>query len=183
MSRMSRPRYAMTVDTRRCVGCNACVLACKGENALPERGFRDWIVTETRGVFPHLTQEIRSERCNHCTNTPCVGACPTGASHVSEGGTVLVAKKKCTGCKACIAACPYGARYVHSEGYVDKCTFCLHRVKQGKPPACVEICPTGALAFGDLEDPESPASRLLRERKSKTLKPETGCEPNVRFLL
>jgi Fe-S-cluster-containing dehydrogenase component len=173
----------MTVDTRRCVGCNACVLACKAENRLPESGFRDWIVTETRGVFPHLSQEIRSERCNHCERSPCVSACPTGASHVGQGGTVLVNRAKCTGCKACIAACPYGARYVHSAGYVDKCTFCLHRVKEGKLPACVEICPTSALAFGDLHDPESPVAKLLGERQHKTLQPEAGLRPNVYFLV
>ena len=180
---MTRPRYAMTVDTRRCVGCNACVLACKAENQLPESGFRDWIVTETEGVFPHLTQEIRSERCNHCDRSPCVSACPTGASHVGDGGTVLVNRAKCTGCKACIAACPYGARYVRPEGTVDKCTFCLHRVREGKLPACVEICPTSALAFGDLRDPASPVAKLLARRKHKTLKPEAGLRPSVYFLL
>ena len=84
------PRYAMTVDTRRCVGCHACVYACKSENALPEKGYRDWIEVETRGRFPDLTQQIRSERCKHCEHPPCVSACPTGASHVGEGGTVLV---------------------------------------------------------------------------------------------
>ncbi len=70
---MKKPRYAMTMDQRRCVGCNACVLACKAENALPENGFRDWIVTETSGSFPDLRQVIRSERCNHCDHPPCVG--------------------------------------------------------------------------------------------------------------
>ena len=67
---MTGPRYGMAMDVKRCVGCNACVLACKAENDLPENGFRDWIVTETRGVFPHLSQEIRSERCNHCDDPP-----------------------------------------------------------------------------------------------------------------
>jgi Fe-S-cluster-containing dehydrogenase component len=181
---MSKPRYAMTADLRRCVGCNACVLACKAENALPEHGFRDWIVTETRGKFPHLRQEIRSERCNHCTTSPCVTACPTGASHVVEGGTVLVDPDKCTGCKACIAACPYGARYVHPvDGHVDKCTFCLHRVRRGQEPACVEICPTSALTFGDRNRPDSPVSKRLEGRASKTLKPEAGLGPNVFFLV
>jgi Fe-S-cluster-containing dehydrogenase component len=179
---MRRPRYGMTVDTRRCVGCNACVLACKAENRLPEAGFRDWIVTETRGRFPHLSQQIRSERCNHCSDAPCVGACPTGASHVGEGGTVLVAGEKCAGCKACIAACPYGARYLHPDGHVDKCTLCLHRVRRSKLPACVEICPTGALAFGDLGDARSAVSRLLAARRHAVRKPEAGLEPNVYFL-
>ncbi len=177
-------RYAMAVDTRRCVGCNACVLACKAENNLPENGFRDWIVTETKGKFPNLFQEIRSERCNHCSNAPCVSACPTGASHVGVGGIVLVDPDKCTGCKACIASCPYDARYVHEDGgYVDKCTFCVHRVEKGGQPACVEICPTRSLTFGDVNDPDSEISRLLASRKSKTLKPEAGTKPNVHFLI
>lgn len=180
---MSREkRYAMTVDTRRCVGCNACVLSCKAENDLPEDGYRDWIVTETRGRFPELTQQIRSERCNHCEHPPCVDACPTGASHVHDGGTVLVDAGKCTGCKACIAACPYGARYVHTDGHVDKCTFCLHRVWRGEQPACVEVCPTSALAFGDAADSRSEVARKRAERPGKVLKEEAGLEPQVFFL-
>ena len=178
---MNDARYAMTMDTRRCVGCNACVLACQAENALPENGFRDWIVTETRGRFPHLFQEIRSERCNHCDHPPCVDCCPTGASHVNEGGTVLVTHGKCTGCKACIASCPYDARYIHPQGYADKCTFCLHRVREGRKPACVSICPTEALEFGDLSDPHSEVSELLDQREHKTLQTERGLSPNVYF--
>jgi len=176
-------RYAMTVDTRRCVGCSACVLACAAENAVPEGYCRDWIVHEIRGVFPDLEQEIRSERCMHCSSPPCVSACPTGASFVGEGGVVLVDPHRCTGCKACIASCPYDARYVHPEGHVDKCTFCIHRVREGKDPACVSVCPTKALTFGDLNDPDSEVSQLLRTRESKVLLPEAGTEPNVFFLV
>jgi len=176
-------RYAMTVDTRLCVGCKACVLACKAENNVPDGFCRDWIVEEVRGEFPNLSMEIRSERCNQCSYPPCVDACPTGASHVNEGGVVLVSANKCTGCKACVAACPYDARYVHPKGYVDKCTFCLHRVQEGQQPACVEICPTRAFVFGDLNDPDSEISRVLRTRKHKVNNPETGCEPNVYFLV
>jgi tetrathionate reductase subunit B len=175
-------RFAMTVDMRRCVGCNACVLACKGENAVPLGGFRCWTAQETQGAFPNLSMKVRSERCNQCAVAPCVDACPTGASHVNEGGVVMVARNKCTGCKACVASCPYGARYVHPAGFVDKCTFCLHRTAKGKPPACVEVCPTRALAHGDLSDPESPVSRLVRSRKLEVLRPEQGTKPNVFFL-
>jgi Fe-S-cluster-containing dehydrogenase component len=178
-----RKRYVMVMDTRRCVGCQTCVLACKAENGVPLSGFRDWIVTETKGEFPHLAMEIRSERCMHCTNAPCVTNCPTGASHYSKGGTVQVDRALCTGCKACIAACPYDARYVHPDGYVDKCTFCLHRVSKGKSTACVDGCPTKALAFGDLNDPSSSVARLLHERESRLLRPDEGTEPNLYFLV
>ena len=175
-------RFGMAVDTRRCVGCNACVIACKTENNLPAGGFRDWIATDVQGSFPNLTMEIRSERCNHCSEPSCVAACPTGASHVSWGGIVGVDQDKCTGCKACIAACPYDARYVHPAGYVDKCTFCLHLVRLGKLPACVTTCPAKALTFGDLADPRSPVSRLVASRPHKVLKPGSGNKPNVFFL-
>ena len=68
------------------------------------------------GRVPEAGAEIRSERCNHCADAPCVKNCPTGASHVNEGGVVLVTHGKCSGCKACIAACPYDARFVHPNG-------------------------------------------------------------------
>lgn len=175
-------RYAMAADTRRCVGCHACVIACKEENNLNLGAFRDWIVTETKGSFPDLHMEIRSERCNHCDVPDCVYACPTGASHTGPGGVVLVNAEKCTGCKACMAACPYDARYVHDDGHVDKCTFCIHRVERGEDPACVSICPTKTLIFGDLDDPDSEISRALASREYKVLQPERGMGPNLYFL-
>ena len=75
------PRFAMVIDTRKCVGCQDCVVACQTENDVPHGYCRDWITTEVRGTFPQLSMEIRSERCNHCDNPPCVSCCPTGASH------------------------------------------------------------------------------------------------------
>jgi Fe-S-cluster-containing dehydrogenase component len=84
---------------------------------------------------------------------------------------VLVYHEKCSGCKACIAACPYDARFIHPEGYADKCTFCIHRVEKGLDPACVAVCPTHCMHFGDLEDPQSEVSRLLLSRKYHALLP------------
>lgn len=176
------PRYGMVIDTKRCVGCADCVVACKTENNVPDGFCRDWIVQEVRGAFPNLQMEIRSERCNHCENAPCVRCCPTGASYVANGGIVLVHHDECTGCKACIASCPYDARFVHPEGYVDKCTFCIHRVQQGLDPACVAVCPTKCMHFGDLDDPNSEVSKLLAARPHHALIPEAGTQPKIFYL-
>jgi Fe-S-cluster-containing dehydrogenase component len=100
----------------------------------------------------------------------------------SYGGVVLVDHDKCIGCKACLAACPYDARYVHPKGYVDKCTFCLHRVEKGQLPACVSVFPTRCMHFGDLDDPESEVSQLLRSRASHALLPAAGTGPQVHYL-
>ena len=175
-------RYAMTCDQRLCVTCNACVIACKSENQVPEGAARCWTVQVERGAFPLLSVDTRSERCNHCENAPCVTACPTGASHYVEGGIVVVNQDKCVGCKACIIACPYEVRYLHPDGYVDKCTFCVHRVTKGLDPACVSVCPTGALSFGDLDDPTSKVHQQLQSRKSEVLKPEEDTRPKLFFL-
>jgi Fe-S-cluster-containing dehydrogenase component len=176
-------RLGMVIDTRKCVGCMDCVAACKTENQVPEGHDRDWIAEETRGEFPLLHLEIRSERCNHCANPPCVHCCPTGASHVhARGGVVLVTHALCIGCKACLAACPYDARFIHPEGYADKCTFCIHRVEKGLLPACVSVCPTHCMHFGDLDDPLSEVSRLLNSRAHHALLPEAGTQPRIYYL-
>jgi Fe-S-cluster-containing dehydrogenase component len=173
----------MVIDTKKCVGCMDCVVACKTENQVPQGFDRDWIVSDTTGQYPTLRTEIRSERCNHCDNPPCVYCCPCGASHVHErGGVVLVYHEKCVGCKACMAACPYDARFVHPKGYVDKCTFCIERVENGLDPACVSVCPTHCMHFGDLEDANSEVSRLLHARRSHVLIDLAGTKPQIWYL-
>lgn len=176
-------RYAMAMDTKKCVGCSDCVVACQTENNVPLGFCRDWIVENVDGTYPNLELELRSERCNHCEDTPCVRTCPTGASHIIEGGIVKVIPSECIGCGACIQACPYDARYFHPDGYVDKCTFCDHRVSKGQDTACVSVCPTKCLYFGDLDDSNSPVSKILRDRKWKVNAPEAGTKPQVYFLI
>ena len=98
-------QYAMVIDTKTCIGCGDCVVACKTENNVPAGLNRDWVVEATRGSYPNLATEFRSERCNHCSHATCVYTCPTGASHYwRDSNIVLVDAAKCTGCKACIAA-------------------------------------------------------------------------------
>jgi Fe-S-cluster-containing dehydrogenase component len=160
-----------------------CVAACKTENGVPEGFNRDWITQRLEGSFPTLSLEIRSERCNHCDDPPCVSCCPTGASHVHPfGAVVLVDKDECIGCKACLASCPYDARFIHPRGYADKCTFCIPRVERGLQPACVAVCPTRCMSFGDLDDPLSEVSRLLASRKHHSLLPEAGTKPRIFYL-
>jgi Fe-S-cluster-containing dehydrogenase component len=176
-------RYGMVIDMKLCVGCGACVVACKTENEVPEGLHRDWVVEEVKGAYPNLSMEIRSERCNHCSNAPCVTSCPTGASHKKEGSNiVLVTPGKCTGCRACMASCPYDARFAMPEGYISKCTFCDHRIEQGLDPACASVCPTRAIRFGNLNDPMSEVSRLLKSRSNLSLIPEAGTGPNIFYL-
>ena len=178
------PKYAMVIDQRRCVACMACVVACKNENDVPPEQYRTRVLEIVEGEFPQLRMELRSELCNHCDNPPCVYNCPTGASYKrKEDGIVLLRKNRCVGCKACVAACPYDARYInHEKGFADKCTFCIHRVEKGQDPACVSVCPTRCMHFGDADDPHSEVSRLLASRAPHTLLPEAGTKPRIYYL-
>jgi len=160
------------------------MIGCKKENDVAPNHTRDWVYTKTVGSFPDLTMTIRSERCNHCANAPCVRACPTGSSHYGPGGTIQVNSRKCSGCKACITACPYGARFVDPRSKtVDKCTYCMHRLENGLATTnCQEICPTQSIVFGDLNDPESEIVRALATREHYTLRPEKGTDPRHFYL-
>jgi Fe-S-cluster-containing dehydrogenase component len=173
----------MAIDTRKCVGCSDCVVACQTENNVPIGFCRDWVSETVDGTYPNVSIELRSERCNHCDSSPCVRCCPTGASHFEDGGIVLVTHHKCIGCGACIQSCPYEARYSHPDGYVDKCTFCIHRVRKGEDPACVSVCPTKCMFFGDLDDPNSEIVNVLKNRKFKALAPEAGTKPQIFYLV
>ena len=175
-------RYGMAIDLRTCVGCAACVVACKVENKVDERFSRDRVVQRVSGEFPNLKLKIFSERCNHCENPPCVSNCPTGASHVGDGGIVLVNHDRCTGCKACVASCPYDARFINEDGFAEKCTFCNHRVEDAMQPACVSTCPTESMVFGDLDNPNSRISQTLASRENSQRAPETGIGPKVFYL-
>ena len=176
-------RYAMAVDVDLCLGCEACLVACQTENELPEGRYRLRMQHVVEGVFPDLTGEFRVESCYHCEDAPCLNVCPTGATYQTESGLVLVDPAKCTGCKACLTACPYGMRYVHPNGYVDKCTLCDHRLEIGEPPACVTTCPTGARAFGDLENPDDPIHAYMGAATSTgTADEKAGAHPQFFYL-
>jgi Fe-S-cluster-containing dehydrogenase component len=171
-------RWAMYIDVSKCYGCYACMVACAAENNIPVGVFRTWIerhVQNSRNIFV-------PKQCNHCDNPPCVKPCPTGATYKNSDGLVLVNADKCIGCGACVLACPYGARFMNPiTGVADKCTFCNHRIYQGKLPACVEACPTGARIFGDLNDPNSQIRKLVDSEIISVLKQEYGTKPQIYY--
>jgi Fe-S-cluster-containing dehydrogenase component len=178
-------RYAMAIDTRQCIGCQDCVVACNIENSVPAGARRTWVTSTVTGSFPKLSLLIESQRCNQCDSPPCVPVCPTGASHVSElGKTVQIDDAKCIKCQMCLQACPYGARFMNDakDGVADKCTFCAHRLAAGNEPACVAVCPTRAMTFGDLDEPRGKLVAVLAKRKHYVLRPEAGTKPRVFYL-
>lgn len=176
-------RWAMVVDVRKCVGCQACTVACIMENDVPENSFRTIVstyeVTEQGKAGSYMLPRL----CNHCEDPPCIPVCPTGATFQRTDGIVVVDNTVCVGCAYCVQACPYDARFInHNSQTADKCTFCVHRVDAGLLPACVETCVGGARVFGDLKDPASAVSRLVREADPKVLKPEQGTQPRVFYI-
>lgn len=177
-------RYAMVIDTRRCVGCHACSVACKTENDVPLGETRSWVEYIEKGDFPNVSRSFLPRLCNQCEKPQCVSVCPTGATYKrEEDGIVAIDPDICIGCKYCLHACPYGMRYINPvTGVAEKCDFCQHRVEQGLEPACVNTCQGRARIFGDVNDPESEVSKVLSKNPTTVLRPEMGTEPMVFYI-
>ncbi|MCR9246966.1 MAG: polysulfide reductase NrfD [bacterium] len=177
-------QYGFVLDQRRCIGCHACTVACKSENEVPLGDFRTWVKYTEVGEFPAVRRHFAVLRCNQCTDAPCVTICPVTALDKRSDGIVDLDKDVCIGCKACMQACPYDALYLNEDtGGAEKCHFCAHRVEQNLKPACEVVCPETAIISGDVHDPESPVSKLLREVEGATVRrPEQNTGPNVFYL-
>jgi sulfite dehydrogenase (quinone) subunit SoeB len=199
-------KLGLVIDLDICVGCHACVVACKGWNdASQPSGLND---TDPYGAAPEgaflnrvHSYEIQPDHgparlvhfpksCLHCDDAPCVTVCPTGASYKrQEDGIVLVNEADCIGCGLCAWACPYGAREMDPvEKVMKKCTLCVDRItsdslpEEDRIPACVRTCPTNARHFGDFADPDSDVSRMVADRGGIDLMPEMGTKPVNRYL-
>jgi Fe-S-cluster-containing dehydrogenase component len=122
--------------------------------------------------------------CNLCETSPCVQACPVGATFDTPDGVALVDPNYCIGCGFCIQACPYGCRFMSPvTKTAEKCTLCYHRITRGFQPACVEICPTQARIFGDLKHPlpDDPLQRFIEQNRVQSLRPHLGTGPRVLY--
>lgn len=170
-----------------------------------------WIWEEEfKHAFPNHDSQYLAERlahlpflvlCNHCEDPPCVRVCPTKATFKRDSdGIVLMDFHRCIGCRFCMAACPYGSRSFNfrdprpfieetnpafptrMKGVVEKCNFCAERLAVGKMPACVEAS-DGAIAFGDLEDPDSEVRELLKSNYTIRRKQGLGTGPSVYYIV
>jgi molybdopterin-containing oxidoreductase family iron-sulfur binding subunit len=149
---------------------------------------------------PHEGHFYLPVACQQCKNPPCVKACPVEATWQEPDGIVVVDYDWCIGCRCCMAACPYGARHFNwgtpklppeesnpdthylgnrprNKGIVEKCTFCIQRVREGRYPACVEVCPVGARKFGNLLDPDSEIRYILENKRVLILKEDLNTQP------
>lgn len=165
----NKPKWGMVMDTRRCIGCHACHVACKAENKVPQGVFRTHVKYYEKGEYPKPKRFFLNAICMHCEDPPCVPVCPVNATFKREDGIVLVNYEKCIGCGYCVNACPFDARYITPthvgdirSGKADKCTFCAHRLDVGVEPACVSTCVGGTRIFGDFNDPDSKVSKLKK---------------------
>ncbi|MGC8603189.1 MAG: 4Fe-4S dicluster domain-containing protein [Desulfomonilaceae bacterium] len=139
------------VNVDLCVGCGACVVACMDQNDIyPEKGqpaFRRIYQFED-GEFPNAIIRRLSISCMHCTHSPCMIGCPTKAiTRDNRTGAVIVNQRLCIGCHTCALACPLGVPRYDEDGKMWKCDLCIERVEAGMEPACVRVCPVGALKF------------------------------------
>lgn len=172
-------RYAVVIDTFRCIDCKACMIACKVENDVPKGYWRNWVI-HTGGVYGRRTR-FQPGQCMQCDDPSCVAACPVGATYKGKDGIVQIDPAKCINCGNCVTACPYGARFRHPvRRMADKCDFCQHRLMSGEEPACVETCPTRARVFGDLNDPLSEVNELMKKEKLvQIINPLINTKPSI----
>ncbi|OGC93691.1 MAG: 4Fe-4S ferredoxin [candidate division Zixibacteria bacterium RBG_16_53_22] len=176
------------------------------------------IIEEREGGHNEGRTRYLPRPCMHCDNPPCVKVCPVGATYRNPEGLVGQIYARCIGCRYCTAACPYTARYfnwyepswepprekslnpdvyVRPKGVVEKCSFCVHRIRKAQRkakdenreiedgeviPACAETCPSKAIHFGDLDDPDSEVSKLAGSRRAFRLEEFLGTDPKVIYL-
>jgi len=234
---MASLKWGMVVDSDKCTGCQACVVACQAENNIPineedhfnQRRAIQGIRIERywEGEFPNVRARFLPVMCQQCGDAPCEPVCPVFATYHNEEGLNVQVYNRCIGTRFCANGCPYHVRFfnfweptwpeslknqlnpdvtVRSRGIMEKCTFCVQRIRrtgrtavqEGKDlnsedlkralsPACVNACPTDALVWGNLNDPDSEVSELGEsgldeDGRGYVLLEQLGTHPSVVYL-
>jgi Fe-S-cluster-containing dehydrogenase component len=185
----------MIMDATKCNGCYNCFLACKDEHcgndylpyavSQPMTGqFWMKIIEKERGRYPKVKVNYTAVPCMHCEKPTCVQVAQKGAIYRRPDGIVIIDPNKAVGQKSLVSSCPYRVIYWNEEKQVaQKCTMCAHLLDKGwKEPRCVEACPTGALIFGDIDDPCSEIAKLLASGKTEILHPEYKMGEKVSYI-
>jgi Fe-S-cluster-containing dehydrogenase component len=188
-------RYGMVIDIGKCNGCYNCFLSCRDEycgndyppysSSQPFAGqFWMRLIEKERGQYPKVKVAYIPVPCMHCEEAPCITASSNNAVYRRPDGIVIIDPEKAVGQKEILAACPYRVIYWNQEKDIpQKCTLCAHLLDKGwKEPRCVEACPTGALVFGDLSDPNSEISRIKASQEVEVLHPEYGLKTGVCYI-
>jgi molybdopterin-containing oxidoreductase family iron-sulfur binding subunit len=232
----SKHRWAMAIDLASCIGCSACVVACRAENNVPAVGSErisrgrdmDWIRIDRFERFEGDRPDVRflPMLCQHCTMAPCESVCPVYATYHNPEGLNAQVYNRCIGTRYCANNCPYKVRAfnwydysdpstgsyafpaplnwqlnpdvtVRSKGVMEKCTFCIQRILDGKGrardenrdfrdgdvvTACQQSCPTEAIVFGDLMDPASRVSKLSENDRRYWVLPDLNTKPGITYL-
>jgi Fe-S-cluster-containing dehydrogenase component len=185
----------MLIDVNKCSGCYNCFLACRDEYfgndypgysaAQPLTG-QFWMQVKEieRGSYPKPKVAYLPTPCQHCEDAPCIDAAKDKAVYRRDDGIVIIDPAKAVGQEAIAAACPFRVIYWNADKQLpQKCTLCAHRLDEGeKQPRCVESCPTGALTFGDLDDPESDIAHAMADLPTEDLRPDFGSRPMVKYV-
>ena len=188
-------KYGLVIDVNKCSGCYNCYLACRDEycgNDYPPYSLAQpytghfWMrqIERERGKYPKVKVAYTPLPCMHCDDALCIKAAQDGAVYRRPDGIVIIDPEKSKGQKNLLSACPYRVIYWNEEKNIpQKCTLCAHLLDAGwKEPRCVEACPTGALTFGDLDDPNSEVSKLAASGKAEILHPEYEMKEKVTYI-
>lgn len=167
---------SILTDITKCIGCLECVSACKQVNDLGMETPRTWQKNDGlsadnwTSILQKPDDHYIRKQCRHCLEPACVSSCPVGALQKTVEGAVVYDSGKCLGCRYCMMTCPFGIpRYDWDKTvpYIRKCILCYPRLKEGKQPACTEVCPTGATIFGDRDELIAEAHLRIKSNPDK----------------